>query len=106
MASHPKEILTIDEVSVIKSASIINQTEDKSFRIYLEHWVDLKDLRVHGFDILLDAHCCDIHLFFECDSPILPELICQFLINMELKEEDTTLKCVQETVLEDLYYIG
>lgn len=47
MAAHVEEIITTNEVFAnAKKAFVINPTMDKAIEIYLEHWVDLKALRV------------------------------------------------------------
>ncbi|KAG2384024.1 uncharacterized protein HKW66_Vig0152130 [Vigna angularis] len=89
MADQPKEVITIEEVfSNARKASTLPSPMDKGIKIYMEHWIDLKELRI------CDTHLCEIHHFFECDSLILPELIYQFWTNMELRGKEEIISKV------------
>ncbi|WVY92919.1 hypothetical protein V8G54_032007 [Vigna mungo] len=80
---------------------------DKAIGIYVEHWVDIKELRIHSYDILCDTHRCGIHGFFVWDSPILPELIYHFWTNMELKgKEEMTSKVLGQEVTVNIKIIA
>lgn len=67
---------------------------EKGIGIFIERWIDLKELRIYGCDILQDTHKCNIHRFFEWNTPILPEPIYQFWTNLELKGKDKVVSKV------------
>lgn len=59
-------VISIDEVyGATTYVSVIHAIEEKLTRLYLEHWMDLKDLRAHGYDILHNTHKCSITIFFK-----------------------------------------